>query len=492
MKKAYQFMKIAPVAIIFSLIVIVGGFVITIIQGGFNQGIDFVGGYNQQIQFAPVAFSLTYNGSGKVNTTIQSGILTLAITETDRNESLKFNFKDYASIELLTKELAKVNGISVKTVSGYNNSTTDRLIDTDYDIILNSADPVLSVNIKLENESEIFVTKDRITSALKAFGRFTIQSIGNPLEQKFVIKINNKDAKAVIAKDANTDSSQPATGSNDTNDVADEKADESTESASAQGLTKTAQDKIELKIREALEKSFESEALLFQKKDFIGSTFSKEISQGAIWSVVLAIILILVYVSFRFKIAYAAASVLALVHDCSIMLVLYGVFQIEFNAISIAALLTILGYSINDTIVVFDRIRENFNIIRDMDRRAIIDYSITQTLSRTIITSVTTFLAVISIFLVSTGVIKDFAFSLLIGIIAGTYSTIFIASAVVFYWMNADDKRKKLKLETKINKIKAETPKTDKSSVEITKQEKGGEVSAEGNQPLPRKKKKKR
>jgi len=477
MKKAIRFMEFGPIALIISLILIIGGFVGTVVQGGYNLGIDFVGGYNQQIQFAPVAFSIEYIGSGKIVALIQNEILTLNIQETDKNENFSFVFKDYATIGLLTDDIAKIAGITVNSVSSYNKGLTSRLMNTDYDIILNNSE-VLNVNIKLENANEVFVTKAKIAAALTEFGRFSIQTMGTDIDQKFMIKINNKDAKALISKN------KPV--------VAADTAE--TSSADTAGLSASEQDQIELKIKESLNKSFESDAMLFQKKDFIGSTYSKEIANGAFWSVVLAILLILVYVSVRFKIIYAVAAIIALVHDCAIMLGVIGVFQIEFNSVTIAAILTILGYSINDTIVVFDRIRENFGLIRDMDRKQIINFSITQTLSRTLITSLTTLLAVIAIFIVSNGVIRDFALNLIVGIVSGTYSSIFIAAVIVLFGLNLFDKQQKIKQEDKISGFKTGTgvskAKTVEKEVIVEATVTEDTDSTETEQPKKRRKKK--
>ena len=140
------------------------------------------------------------------------------------------------------------------------------------------------------------------------------------------------------------------------------------------------------------------------------------------------------YATFRFKFQYAVGAILAILHDAVIMVGFIVWTGMEFNTSSIAAILTILGYSINDTIVIFDRIREDKRLAPTDKYTTILDRSITETLGRTVITSVTTLLAVFALYIFTSGSIKDFALALIVGIIAGTYSTIFVATSFVRFW----------------------------------------------------------
>lgn len=162
----------------------------------------------------------------------------------------------------------------------------------------------------------------------------------------------------------------------------------------------------------------------------IGPTVGKELAGQAIIAVLLAFVGILVYVSFRFEWRFGLAAIAALVHDTAMMVATYAVFQIPVNSTFIAALLTIIGYSINDTIVIFDRIRENLKIEhgRKIDYDKLVNESVSQTLVRSINTSVTTLITVLSLYFLGVPAIKDFAFPMIVGIISGCYSTIFIAS----------------------------------------------------------------
>jgi preprotein translocase subunit SecF len=158
------------------------------------------------------------------------------------------------------------------------------------------------------------------------------------------------------------------------------------------------------------------------------------------------LLLILAYSAIRFKPQFAFGAVLAILHDALIMVAFVVWSRMEFNTTTIAAILTILGYSINDTIVIFDRIRETRRIYPDDTFVNTLDRALTETLGRTIITTATTMLAVLSLFIFTTGSMKDFALALLVGMTSGVYSTIFIASGFVNLWDIQAKKRAKKKL----------------------------------------------
>jgi SecD/SecF fusion protein len=172
----------------------------------------------------------------------------------------------------------------------------------------------------------------------------------------------------------------------------------------------------------------------------VGPTVGQEIQQTAIIASLLAMFGILIYVAFRYEFSFAVGAVVAIIHDVLMTLGWYfltGLFSEhgrELNATSVAAVLTIIGFSINDTIVIFDRIREDLRMGVRGTFRELINQALNQTLSRTIITSGTVFLATLSLFIFGGGPINDFAFTFLVGIITGTYSSIYIASSLVLWW----------------------------------------------------------
>jgi len=175
----------------------------------------------------------------------------------------------------------------------------------------------------------------------------------------------------------------------------------------------------------------------------VDAGFSKQITKNALIAIGISIIGILIYIWIRFELRFGAAAILALVHDVLVTLGVYAILQREINTATIAAILTIIGYSLNDTIVVFDRIRENTPRAGKLGYSKVVNDSINITLTRSINTSLTTMIPVILLLILGTTVLKDFALALTIGIITGTYSSIFFASPVLVAWNNKFPKYKK-------------------------------------------------
>jgi len=176
----------------------------------------------------------------------------------------------------------------------------------------------------------------------------------------------------------------------------------------------------------------------------ISQQVSRELTQKGWQAILLAILIILVYVSWRFRLRYAIGAIVAIIHDVVIALGVFALFHIEINIPSIAAFLTIIGYSLNDTIVIFDRIRENLKLDSRASIREIINRSVTQSLSRTLNTSFTTFIPVIILFLFGGSVLRGFSVALLIGVIVGTYSSMYVANPILYAWsLRAKDTKKR-------------------------------------------------
>ena len=164
------------------------------------------------------------------------------------------------------------------------------------------------------------------------------------------------------------------------------------------------------------------------KGDYIGSQVGDELVEQGSLAILYAIIGILLYVTMRFEWRFSVGSVVALVHDVTITTGVFSIIQMEFDLTILAALLAVIGYSLNDTIVVFDRVRENFLGMRKKTSEQVFNHSINQTISRTIITSLTTLLVLLALFFVGGAMIHGFAFALIVGVLVGTYSSIFVAS----------------------------------------------------------------
>ena len=168
----------------------------------------------------------------------------------------------------------------------------------------------------------------------------------------------------------------------------------------------------------------------------VGPSVGKDLEWAALWSILTSILILLAYISFRFQFQFGVGAIVALIHDVLITLGIFSLLSIEINLPTVAAFLTIIGYSLNDTIVVFDRIRENQKIMKGADDLHILNKSINQSLSRTVITSLTTLTVVLLIYVFSTAgeEINTFALALIIGVLIGTYSSIFVASPIVHIW----------------------------------------------------------
>ena len=242
-----------------------------------------------------------------------------------------------------------------------------------------------------------------VRQALAALGRYDLQAVGSPAEQQFVVKLM----------------ADPA--------VSDFQA------------------RTEARILQLLEQAFGTGNITVQSSDFVGPRYSQELATQTISILLVAVILILIYAAFRFKFVYGMAAVLCLFHDALFMLAVTALFRLEFTTTTVAAVLTIIGYSINDTIVIFDRVRENRGLMRDANLATILNTSITQTLGRTLLTGFTVFISIIALVIVGRGDIRNFALLLVVGIVEGAYSTIFIASPIVYMWTLGNEKRRKVR-----------------------------------------------
>jgi preprotein translocase subunit SecF len=181
----------------------------------------------------------------------------------------------------------------------------------------------------------------------------------------------------------------------------------------------------------------------------IGPKIGGELRRGALMSILVALIGLLIYIAWRFDSKFAVGGVIATFHDVIFVLGVFTILGMEMSLTVLAAILTIVGYSINDTIVVFDRIRENLKIHRRDDLRTVMNLSMNQTLSRTLLTGVSTLVVLIILYFMGGQVIHDFAFTLFIGTVIGTYSSIYVASTIVLDWNAYLENRKRKKIATR-------------------------------------------
>ena len=186
------------------------------------------------------------------------------------------------------------------------------------------------------------------------------------------------------------------------------------------------------KIKNKLNNTF-SNKIEYRRLEFVGPTVSKDLVQKGILAIFFAVIAMLAYIWFRFELPFAMGAVIALIHDVVLTLGVFSIVGLEFNLATVAAILLIIGYSMNDTVVVYDRVRENLRKFKKMNFEELIDKSVNETLARTINTTATTILALLALYFLGGQIISDFSFAMLWGIIVGTYSSIFIASTILTF-----------------------------------------------------------
>jgi preprotein translocase subunit SecF len=163
---------------------------------------------------------------------------------------------------------------------------------------------------------------------------------------------------------------------------------------------------------------------------YIGPQVGGEMASRGLLAIIIALLGTMIYIAFRFDMRFAVGSTVALIHDPILILGVFSFFHIEFNLIALAAVLTVIGYSLNDTIVIFDRVRENFRKLRKADALEVMNMSINQTLSRTIMTSVLTLMVVVALYVLGGSLLHGFSLALIIGILVGTYSSIYVAGTL--------------------------------------------------------------
>jgi preprotein translocase subunit SecF len=402
MKKIIRFSRFFLPAVIISSAVAAAGIAGYIVKGGFNLGVDFQAGLIQEVQFAPAAFSLTWSGRGNaVLSFTRSGLYIVTSGAGMESKTYSFLFSEYPAVGDLTAALgSQVEGLSVELSAPGETSSLWLVFSTQGNPAL-GADPFVAHYLNPQSEA---IAIAAVREAVAGLGQtVSVQSLGQPQDRHFMLRVEDKD-----------DSGEAGVPSE--------------------------------RIISALESNFGSGEVVVLSSAYVGSRFSKNLTDQAGILLGLTLLLILIYASIRFKPQYAIGAVLAIIHDGLIMVAFVVWSRMEFNTTTIAAILTILGYSINDTIVIFDRIRETRRIYPDDTFVNVLNRSLTETLSRTIITTVTTMLAVVSLYIFTTGSMKDFALALLVGMVSGVYSTLFIACGFVNLWEQRKNKREKNKL----------------------------------------------
>jgi preprotein translocase subunit SecF len=408
MKRIIPFSKFFLPAAILSTVLAVAG-VAGYVRMGFNLGVDFQAGLLQEIQFAPSAFSVTYGGQGRASVSLTRTGLTVVVSGAGIDEvQYDFPFAGYPMVGDLVRGLAGIEGINVSALAAASTNSSWLVGNAQSSPEL-GAEP-FTVHYLSPDEQEIPI--EDVRSSLFPLGTVSVQVLGTPAERRFMIRIEDSEIEG------------------------------------GRGVP------VE-KILDTLEAAFGQGGVAVTRSDYVGSRFSKQLTDQAGILLALTLLIILIYSSVRFKPQYAIGAVLAIIHDGFIIVAFVVWSRMEFNTTTIAAVLTILGYSINDTIVIFDRIRETRRIYPDDNYVNVLNRAVTETLSRTIITTATTMLAVVSLYVFTTGSMKDFSLALLVGMVSGVYSTIFIACGFVYFWESRKIKGAKRKAALTVAPAKA-------------------------------------
>jgi len=373
------------------------GIISFIAFGGFNRGIDFESGLGERVQLAPTGLVVTYGGAENVTLSIASSTITVDVRGENGVKNYAFDAAAYPTVADLANGLAKVPDVKVNVVDG-SLKTAAILSGYGFPASLSSKDTVLN----FANGGN--VTIDGVRSALSSLNNVKIQTVGAAADQIFQVRVGIKEGDT--------------------------------------------QASMEEAVNSALAKAFGAQNLVVLQSDYVGPKFSSSLLKGSIVSIIVALALILVYIWIRFRFAYAVSSILALCHDVFMLLGFICLFRLEFSSTTVAALLTTIGYSLNNTIVIFDRVRENVKTSKD-SLADIVDMSVTQSMSRTSFSSLTTILAILPLAILAGGDIKLFAINMIFGVVVGTFSSNFLAPVFLNWITLSQEKHKKAKAEVK-------------------------------------------
>jgi len=282
------------------------------------------------------------------------------------------------------------------------------------------------VTIEVSDDQPIDIESVRNTVSALGFGKPKVQAIQDFATGSAGVVITVQPPKEGLVpqvKSVVPDNIEGLTGEDEATDASTQDADKAAEQA---------QQQVSPIIQEALRELLGND-MIVRRAEVVGPTVSGELIQAGVTAVLVAISFMLLYIWFRFEWQFSIGAILALTHDVVLTLGVFSLTQIEFNLPIIAALLTIVGYSMNDTVVVYDRVRENLRKYKKKPLSELLDLSINDTLSRTMMTSVTTLLALIALYVLGGEVLRGFTFAMIWGVLVGTYSSIFVASPLLLF-----------------------------------------------------------
>ncbi|MCL2764599.1 MAG: protein translocase subunit SecF [Treponema sp.] len=404
MKKIIRFSKYFILAAIISCILVAFSVSGYIINNGFALGVDFQAGHIMEVQIAPVAFNLRWHGASNAVIYPFSNRVEIVVSGSGiEGRTHLFPFSEYTTIGSLVRAMQQLEGLEI-TVSASENIDTRWLQFSSMGNDSELGSDKLFVVHHVPQNNPVDISDIRNAMAGFSLGGVSVQNLRTPEGRNFIIRVEDREEETDINNQL-----------------------------------------VRMQVIQTLERSFDRGSIAVLRFDYVGSRFSKDLTDQAGILIFLTLLIILIYCTIRFKMQYAVGAVVAIIYDGLVMIAFMVWTRMEFTTLSIAALLTILGYSTNNTIIFFDRVRENLRLNPDSSFKDIIDISLTGILGRTIITTASTMLAVLALFIFTTGSMKDFALALLVGMVSGVYTTLFIVSGFVSFWENQKIKREKKK-----------------------------------------------
>ena len=399
-KRVIHFSKGFVPCVILSVLLILSG-IFALITKGLNLGIEFKAGLIEDIRIAPTALELTYSGPANVSVQITGIGMTIVVSGVGaENASYEIPYVRYRTVGEVASALNEITGVNAVVRSASDQTAVDLFSNSESSSVLGTS----PFRLHYIGATTRDYSAEDVRNALSSMNDVSVKMVGDSKSNSFQIR-------------AGDDGSDPE-----------------------------ASKKIQQTIASRLSGAFGEDMVAVIKTDFIGSQFSSSLILQSIVLVAATLLLIWLYSTIRFRWDFALGAVLAITHDALIMVAFIAWTGLEMNSTMIAAILTIIGYSINDTIVVLDRVRENMKTVKVTKFTELLDLSQTEILGRTVITTVTTLLAVFALYIFTSGSMKEFALALIVGMISGVYSTIMIASAFIAlvrrHWKPSDEEKK--------------------------------------------------
>jgi len=364
---------------------------------GFNNGVDFQAGLNSDIAFVPPSMGVSFKGEGSMTLKVAKADATfISRAPSGDSKAYTFAYAQYPTFQALVAAFKTVPGVSVELKADPAVDSKLLLGASQTDSALGEAPSLL--HYAASGGSAVPVDVEKIRAALKGSGEASIQRVGDSGSSEYMIRLQDSGKDPQLSKS------------------------------------------IVSNLKTELGSAFGADNVLVNQTNFVGARFSESLARSAVWLTLGTFMLILIYCSFRFKPVYAIGAVLSVVHDALVMVAFIVFTRMEFGTTIIAAILTIVGYSINDTIVIYDRIREKVKFGPNVPFRENMNRGVTECLARTFITSGTVLLAAVALFIFTTGTMRDFSLCIIVGVITGTYSSTFIASAFVDGWKTIEAK----------------------------------------------------